>query len=58
MIKAITEKLTECPSYLKKGDFWLADYFKCSPLTIKRIKASLREVKRDYVDNLNYVNFN
>lgn len=52
MIRNITNKLTGSPSYLKKGDAWLADYFGCSETTIRRIKNQLKEVKRAYVNSL------
>lgn len=52
MIKNITDKLTSNPSYLKKGDEWLANKFSCSPRTIRRIKQSLSNVKRDYLSSL------
>jgi hypothetical protein len=52
MIKRITDHLTTCPSYLKKGDEWLADYFGCAETTIRKIKKDLREVKRNYVASL------
>lgn len=52
MVKNIVNKLTNCPSYLKKGDEWLADYFGCSPKTIRRIKGQLKEVKQNYIQSL------
>lgn len=52
MVKNITTKLTSNPSYLKKGDAWLADYFDCSEKTIRKIKGQLRMVKRNYVRSL------
>jgi hypothetical protein len=52
MIKQITEHLTNCPSYLKKGDEWLAEYFGCGETTIRKIKKNLRMVKRDYIASL------
>jgi hypothetical protein len=52
MIKIITEKLTQCPSYLKKGDEALAKRFGCSPKTIRRIKTQLKDVKREYISSL------
>jgi hypothetical protein len=51
-IKNITAKLTTNPSYMKKGDNWLAAYFDCSPNTIRRIKRELAAVKRQYISSL------
>ena len=48
----ITRKLRTNPSYLKKGDTWLANHFSCSPKTIKKIKNELSDVKRNYVSTL------
>lgn len=52
MVKQITEKLTQCNSYLKKGDAWLADYFGCAESTIRKIKGQLRKVKSSYIRSL------
>ena len=52
MIKVITEKLTQNPSYLKKGDEWLAAKFNCSPRTVRSIKNKLKNVKREYLQSL------
>ena len=52
MKKTIVTKLTNSPSYLKKGNEWLATYFGCSPRTIRTIKGQLREVKRNYITSL------
>jgi len=52
MVKKITEHLTEHPSYLMKGDEWLAEYFGCGETTIRKIKAKLRTVKRAYIASL------
>jgi hypothetical protein len=54
MISKITEFLTSNPSYLKKGDEFLAEKFSCSPRTISRIKTNLKEVKRKYLRSLAY----
>ena len=54
MIKTITDFLTNNPSYLKKGDTFLASKFNCSPRTVRRIKGQLKEVKRKYLRSLAY----
>lgn len=51
-VAQITTTLRNKPSYLKKGDYWLADNFGCSPKTAKKIKQSLTNVKRRYVKSL------
>lgn len=52
MIQTITNFLTSKPSYLKKGNDYLAEKFNCSPRTIRRIKANLMGVKRSYIASL------
>lgn len=49
----LTRKLRTNPSYLKKGDAWLANRFNLSTKTIRKIKTELNEVKRTYISTLN-----
>ena len=51
-INNITQKMKANPSYLKKGDTWLANYFNCSPRTARNIKKSLASTKKRYTSNL------
>lgn len=52
MIKQITTFLKNKPSYLKKGDAYLATKFGCSERTISRIKSDLSEIKKRYIASL------
>lgn len=48
----ITKHLKSNPSYLKKGDQWIANYFGCSIKTARTVKDSLSPIKRRYVNML------
>ena len=52
MIKSITNFLKAKPSYLKKGNTYLASKFNCSTKTIENIKRNLADVKRNYIASL------
>lgn len=52
MIKEITNFLKGKPSYLKKGDKFLADKFGCSERTIRTIKGRLSDTKKQYLESL------
>lgn len=54
MIKTITNFLTNHPSYLKKGDAFLAEKFNCGIRTIRQIKTQLKSTKRSYLRSLAY----
>lgn len=51
-VTQITNTLKSKPSYLKKGDNWLASYFGCSTRTAKQIKRSLASTKKRYIKSL------
>jgi hypothetical protein len=51
-VTQITQILKTKPSYLKKGDSWLAENFGCSQKTARTIKRSLTNVKKRYIKSL------
>lgn len=52
MIKNITEKMKNCPSYFRWSDKRLANYFGCSERTIKTIKMKNAQVGYSYERSL------
>lgn len=51
-VSQITKTLKTKPSYLKKGDNWLANYFGCSERTARNVKRSLASTKKRYIKSL------
>lgn len=51
-ISKVTQALQSNPSYLKWGNDRLAVKFCITPLRVSKIKASLKETKRNYLASL------